>query len=739
MERHKGAAIAKWGAACSPCALAKAKCLRSSKTLSSRCDRCERLDKDCSKQVHKPRKKRQSRPSKTAQLEERLNSLVDLIKATNPGEVPAALRHVSEISSAASCRTEGTVSLPGQEQALLETPATTPGSNHEPTRAIPSPYNGHAPRVCVCRAQAGQTLTLPEPDETLLSIFVNSLMPNYPFITLRPGCTAAELGSERPFLLVTIRMVASYRNVKSMRSQNYFVMRHISEQMMMGSERSLELLQSILLVLGYYHYHCMIHSQMNNLIALANSLVADLGINKPPDPQDKARLLAGNAEKRALCGVWYMTSIISLAFQRIDPPKYTAYIDQCLKDLEVGKEYETDLLLVHLVRIQHFTERISQLNDKSQLGGNDLPGMARTPVSAYAGMFHAELGSFRAALPQSLVSNQLINCHMNTAMLRLWEPPGIDAALLDKISNSLSSLSIDTASSLDIFYRSSAALKSWFDFWLSIDVADYFILPMPASAQLINAVILLARWSKLSSPSPNFVPSSSVVMPPSTQQHQQQQQQQPPTVRDDPACSGMNNASALAALGAKDIDPAIPAAVRAIRNHLLSQPELQQLDVLGILHTMSARFEQARATAEERDRSACVWDNDIWEMAGRKIKGTRVKLVRWAELVAAVGAGEGRRGEQQFADAANASASSNSNTTTVIVGQGEADGISQGQGMEGNWSMDSTAMLEGGGGYNQPTPEGWDPGVAWANDFFDGLGLDQNFFFDGAPEYGGFI
>ncbi len=134
-------------------------------------------------------------------------------------------------------------------------------------------------------------------------------MPNYPFITLRPGCTAAELGSERPFLLVTIRMVASYRNVKSMRSQNYFVMRHISEQMMMGSERSLELLQSILLVLGYYHYHCMIHSQMNNLIALANSLVADLGINKPPDPQDKARLLAGNAEKRALCGVWYMTSM----------------------------------------------------------------------------------------------------------------------------------------------------------------------------------------------------------------------------------------------------------------------------------------------------------------------------------------------------------------------------------------------------------------------------------------------
>lgn len=95
---------------------------------------------------------------------------------------------------------------------------------------------------------------------------------------------------------------------------------------------------------------------------------------------------------------------MSLAFQRIDPPRYTAYIDQCLRELEADEEYESDLLLVHLVRIQHLSERIAQLHVKDNVG-DELAGMARAPVSAYSSMFHTELEKFRASLPQHLVSH----------------------------------------------------------------------------------------------------------------------------------------------------------------------------------------------------------------------------------------------------------------------------------------------------------------------------------------------
>ncbi|KAI0839333.1 hypothetical protein F5Y06DRAFT_266564 [Hypoxylon sp. FL0890] len=705
MDRPKNAAIAKWGAACSPCALAKAKCLRSSDIPGARCDRCERLEKDCVNQVHKPRKKRQSRPSKTAQLEERLNSLVDFIKATNSRDVPIPLAQPPEVRQA-TCPGE-TVAFQGRVPARGNTPVQTPGSDYHSSNAIPNYYNEHAPRTCVCRIYDGKVPVSLEPLETPLSIYIDKLMPNYPFVAFPPGTTAPELESRRPFLFTTIRMVASYRNLKSMRSQNYLILRHISEQMLMRSERSLETLQSILLVLGYYQYHCMIHAQMNNLIGLANSLVADLGINKDPEFQEKIRLLQSNPEvprartndeRRAICGVWYMTSIISLAFHRIDPPRYTPYIDQCLRELEADQEYQTDSLLVHLVRIQHLSERIAQLHTQDHVG-TDTAEIARAPVSAYSGIFHAELEKYIASLPHNLSSNRLVMCHINTAKLRLFEPPRIDAALLERISNSLASLTLDSASSLDIFYRSSAALKAWFEDWLSIEVTDYYVLPMPVSAQLINAVTMLARWSKLSSPGHNMTLALTPAVGAAPRQ----------IVRNDPGCGGAATVPAPP-FGTKDIDPAIPAAVHAIGTHLLSQPELY-IDVPGILEAMASRFEKAREVSQKQ--GDVVWENDTWDMAAKKIKGTRLKLERWAELVAAANS-ECRKPE--------------SSVEASVAGETDLGS----QDMEGNWPM----VSQGPGISAQPPHEVWSPGVLWTNDFFDGFSMDQSFFFDGSGDYG---
>lgn len=187
----------------------------------------------------------------------------------------------------------------------------------EPLRVIPRSYNEYAPPACICRAQVGEVPIPLESDEALLSTFVHQLMPEYPFVALRPGTTVAELASTRPFLFTTIKMVASYRNLRSMRAQNYLITRHLAEQMLIRSERSLEMLQAVLLVLGYYHYHCMMHAQMNNFAVLANSLAADLGINRAPELQERTKLLLPhpeapqprtNEERRALCGMWYMNS-----------------------------------------------------------------------------------------------------------------------------------------------------------------------------------------------------------------------------------------------------------------------------------------------------------------------------------------------------------------------------------------------------------------------------------------------
>jgi hypothetical protein len=157
-----------------------------------------------------------------------------------------------------------------------------------------------------------------ESDEILLSIYRNQLSSRLPFVIIPAGTTPRQLQATRPLLMKVIRMVASVRHLRLVRGQGRAVMEDISNAILMKSERSLDLLQSILVYLGFYHYHCMAHAQFNNLIRLAVSLAEDLDLCKCPESQQRRSQLPlvraeepvsrTNEEKRALLGVWYMSS-----------------------------------------------------------------------------------------------------------------------------------------------------------------------------------------------------------------------------------------------------------------------------------------------------------------------------------------------------------------------------------------------------------------------------------------------
>lgn len=163
-----------------------------------------------------------------------------------------------------------------------------------------------------------QDLSPVESDEDLLSIYRNQLSSRLPFVIIPPGTTPSQLQATRPFLMKVIRMVASVRHLRLVRGQSRAVMQHISDAMLMKSERSLDLLQGILVFLGSYHYHCMAHAQFNVLIRLAISLVEDMNwTTYPKSQQRRGQMPVARAEEtssrtneeiRALLGVWYMSS-----------------------------------------------------------------------------------------------------------------------------------------------------------------------------------------------------------------------------------------------------------------------------------------------------------------------------------------------------------------------------------------------------------------------------------------------
>jgi hypothetical protein len=219
-----------------------------------------------------------------------------------------------------------------------------------------------------------------------------------------------------------------------MQGQMYQLMKQIAEKMLLQSERSLDLLSGLVVILGWYHYHCFVHAQMHNLVSLAMSLVAELGLKRRPSWQERTKLMVANlgdleertnGERRLLLAVWYISSwyidsspkrptvriltncslSVSLTFQQLDTMRYSPYMEQCLSELETAKEHESDAYLVHAIRIQKFTEKVAQIKMEDTTD-DGVQSMVKAPLSGYVSAFQAELDGLRSKIPLNIRDNR---------------------------------------------------------------------------------------------------------------------------------------------------------------------------------------------------------------------------------------------------------------------------------------------------------------------------------------------
>ncbi|KAK2136380.1 hypothetical protein NOF04DRAFT_1338498 [Fusarium oxysporum II5] len=592
-------ATAKWGAACAQCSTAKAKCIRSNNTPGSKCDRCERLVKNCTEQVHRPRKKRTVKPSGVA----------------------------------------------------------------------PPP---------------------PASDEELLKLYRKELQALHPFVVIPDGVTAAKLKATRPFLMSAIRMVTSYRSLRSMRAQMYHLMKYIADHMLIRSERSLDLLLGIIVIIAWYKYHCFMHAQLNNLIALASTLVGELGLHRSPTVLERTSLMVvtpfqpaarTNEERRALLGVWYLSSSMSLGFLRIEPMRYTKYIQQCLAVLEQEREYDTDMRLVTLVRVQHLTERIAQLNAPDD-PAEEIVGLPAAPLSAYVSAFHNELDRIRNGLPPELTNDR-------------------------------------AASALDIFYQSRNALKKFFDDWLMVPIPEFYNQTTPVVAQLVYGMTMLGRWAKYTAPIP--LTKATTSMPQDTSARDPHDEiykadsaysaSVSPSVATPSVTTGRDSHETSPISLREGTDPRLPAAVAALRSQIQTQPGLS-LDVTGILSAICARFEEANASFQMASTEPGASDHNLWSMSAIKVKITRAKLERWAEIVAA--GTEALKIHDEVRDTAMIDSSTSETGAAGPV-------AAMGQDMQ----PDAFTMPD------------WNPDMPWASEMLQGV--DPSIWFDGYLDWGAVV
>lgn len=251
--------------------------------------RCRRLSKACTSQVHLPRKRRTThQKTRTAHLEERLNSLVDLLRAS--GEIPP------------------------QDPTP---PSTSDDAADVRVVDVPSTWNICGPPRCVCRATHGKINLHPLSDDQVLHVYRTQLVPVFPFVAIGPATEADRLKAERPLLFEALSMAASIHDIRTMRGQMYQLMRRIADAVLLFSTKSMDVLQALLVMLAWHQNHCVMHAQMNNLLYLAHSQMADLRLHTDPAIHERTGLMVlnikdppprTNEERRVALGVWFLTS-----------------------------------------------------------------------------------------------------------------------------------------------------------------------------------------------------------------------------------------------------------------------------------------------------------------------------------------------------------------------------------------------------------------------------------------------
>ncbi|KAL6692631.1 hypothetical protein J3F84DRAFT_103546 [Trichoderma pleuroticola] len=408
--------------ACTTCAKAKARCIPGPER-SSKCERCQRLNKECvSQRPAPPRAKKAPKRSRVAELEKRLDELssqfVDGVVAVNPRPKPSSTgpESVSTSSTTGQSLTErphGHGQRPQRRQktkcdSLVTFEYLFPSPRSESAEASGwSSEAGSNDYVAVDRLWPDAAEA-----EALLLQFHDTHAPLAPFVVVPKHLTAAELRRQRPFLWSVVMMVSCFVDGPRQHRLGNEVMAELGRLVVMDGSKRLETLQGLLLIIGWHNF-ALRSAQLTNLLFLARSMsvnTANTGcLCGATGTTSKDEIRWGELEyARAYVGTYYVNAIVFNTNKKADAFMNTSQLDTFCNMLTSPGEYPSDIYLAKLVKIQMLSQSISMAMtfDPTQ------PQPMQLPLTMVIQTFQEQIDAYRASLPPHLVDNGTIQCHM---------------------------------------------------------------------------------------------------------------------------------------------------------------------------------------------------------------------------------------------------------------------------------------------------------------------------------------
>ncbi|CAG8425877.1 unnamed protein product [Penicillium salamii] len=401
--------------ACEICRSLKVRCLPSSQP--DTCLKCARSKKPCVF-VERPPRQRQAKPkhgskARICALESKVDDLIALASQSQlhkQQNFPQGIAELSELE----LLTSSSSSTRGEQESTRNDQNRCTGSNL--LTGSFDDWSGHSkPNGSFCTELLRECGISLDAAEGYVGQF-HKMTSYFPFVVLPIDATVSNLCTERPFALVAALTAAASEDRKLQKSLGDKFRIRALHAIMIDNDRSLDLLNGILIYLAWYQFHYVpSKEQFNQLLHVAIAMVGDLGLNlRPAEAMKKAALRLAHYRKfrnptanhdeffsrearRAYLGCFYISSITCWATMKTNNLQFQSYMVECATSLGEELEYPTDAILLPLIQLQNMAELNHQsitADDSTILdymGGLDLETKVRS--------FQDELSKWKQSLP----------------------------------------------------------------------------------------------------------------------------------------------------------------------------------------------------------------------------------------------------------------------------------------------------------------------------------------------------
>jgi hypothetical protein len=361
-------------------------------------------------------------------------------------------------------------------------------TQHNPDE-IPSAGLGvsrHGIRKSTNTTEIAHSTSCGHEDEMLLNRFRRLMAPNMPFVVLKSGCSAPDLTKSDPILMHAIRVVAYFHDTSKQQIMAKGLMRDICERQLINGEKSLGLVQAILVFSNWYNPHLYSPQNSTSLLHLAIALTTDLNIDRGPGNCEKSQMEAAmraygvaraaktltNDERRAVLGVFYLCSQTFTCFRKVDILHWTPWLSDCVQTLSDVEEHESDKYLVQLVHMQRIMQEASVV------------GHASAPCQIYASSFLHDL-EIMGTISGCRTSSAVLQLQNTCTRIAIWQRSF--ARITEEATPST------LRQRLDGMWHCMEAVQAFLDIYMGMPTEDYLVVPAGVFSQFAYTFVVIIR------------------------------------------------------------------------------------------------------------------------------------------------------------------------------------------------------------------------------------------------------